>query len=625
MTDKKNKRPFKKPWVSSFNRGKKAELKTENNKETPTKTTLLSSFAGKEPALKTNPWNNREPVLKTNSWSSKEPALKIIPLGGCEEIGRNMTVMEYDGDIIILDMGLQFPEEDMPGIDYIIPNISYLKGKEKNIKAIVITHAHLDHIGALPHLLPLLGNPLIVGGNFTIGLIKRRQEEFKNNKNRSNYKIVTPNDKITLGKFKLEFIHTNHNIPDCLMVVVHTPQGSILYTGDWKFDYTPVDDKPADFAKLARVGDEGILAIMCDSTNAGQEGHQISEREVGKALRQIMSNVTGRLIIGTFGSLLSRVKQIIEIADDLGKKVAIDGYSMKINVEIAQQMGYIKPKNPCLIEMSKVEDYPENKVVIIGTGAQGEDNAMLMKLANREHRDTRIYPGDTVVLSSSVVPGNELAVQKLKDTLYREGANIINYQMMDVHAGGHAKNEEVKLLLRLVRPKYYIPVHGNYSLLKENSKTAKSIGFEDKHIIIPDNGSVISFKGGEGAVASQKVPADYVFIDGLGVGNSSNVVLRDRQQLAEEGMVVVIALIDTKTGDLIHNPDIISRGFVYLKENKNLIEMTRNLVKKLLKSYDFRSATNDTYIKDKIRNDLGKFLFQKTEKKPMVLPVIIEV
>ncbi len=563
--------------------------------------------------------DKNQPIL------GKKAALRVIPLGGCEEVGRNMTIVEYDGDIIIIDMGLQFPEEDMPGIDYIIPNISYLKGKEKNIKAVIITHGHLDHIGAIPHLLPLLGNPLIIGSNLTVQLIKKRMEDFKNIKQKINAKIVTPQDHLTLGKFKVEFIHINHNIPDSMMVVLHTPEGTIVHTGDWKFDYTPVDDKPADFAKISRIGDSGVLALLGDSTNAGQEGHQISEREVGKTLRQLINNTQGRLIIGTFGSLLSRVKQIIELAAEAGKKVAIDGYTMKINVEIAQSLGYIKPKHPCLIEMSQVEDYPENKIVIVGTGAQGEDTAMLMKLANHEHRDTRIYPGDTVIFSSSVVPGNELAVQRLKDTLYRQGANVINYQLMDVHAGGHAKAEDVKLLLRLMRPKYYMPIEGNHFLLRENARTAKAIGFTDNQLLIVDNGQVVEFQNGNGRLTNQKVPADYVFIDGLGVGNSSNVVLKDRQQLAEEGMLVVIATIDSKTGNLLLNPDIISRGFIYLKENKKLVEMVRSKVKKLIKAHDFKAAPNDTYIKEKIRSELGKFLFQKTEKHPMILPVIIEV
>jgi ribonuclease J len=558
------------------------------------------------------------------------PRLKVIVLGGLEEVGRNMTLLEYENDIILIDMGLQFPEEDMPGIDYIIPNVSYLKGKEKNIRGVIITHGHYDHIGAIPHLVPRLGNPTIYGTRLTLAIIKKRQEDYKSAK--LNLAVVKEDDVLTLGKFKVEFIHVNHNIPDSVAVVVKTSVGAIIHTGDWKFDYTPVDEKPADFAKLAAIGREGVLALLCDSTNAPEEGHQISEQEIGKNLKTIIEKAPGRLIIGTFSSLLSRVEQIIRLAEEMGKKVAIDGFSMKTNVEIIKMLGYLKVKQGTLIDIADVHNFPPEKVIIVCTGAQGEERAVLMRIANEEHRFIRIEPRDTIVFSSSIVPGNERTIQRLKDTLYRKGADVIHYKMMDIHAGGHAKVEDIKLMLRLVRPKYFIPIEGSHSHLRMNAKIAESIGFDSKNIFVADNGQVMEFQaapkesyGAIGRLSPHHVPSDYVMVDGLGVGDVSQVVLRDRKMMAEDGMLVIIATVDSKTGYLIGSPDIISRGFVYMRESKELIEQVRAKVRKLISDRDPKSAADNTFIKNKIRDTIGQFLFTKTERRPMVLPVIIEV
>jgi ribonuclease J len=551
------------------------------------------------------------------------PKLKVIVLGGLEEVGRNCTLIEYGNDIIIIDLGLQFPEEDMPGIDYIIPNISYLTGKEKNIRGVIITHGHYDHIGAIPHVISRIGNPPIYGMPITNAIIKRRQEDFRNGK--LNLRNITTRDKLTLGRFKVEFFHVNHNIPDSVGVIIHTPVGTIMHTGDWKFDFTPVDDQPADLGQIAALGREGVLALLSDSTNASQLGSQISEMEIGTNLEQIIAQAPGRLIIGTFASLLARIKQIIEIAEKNGKKVAIDGFSMKTNVEIAKQLGYMKFNPKTLIPVDQIHKHPPEKIIILCTGAQGERNAALMRIANNEHRSVRIRQGDTVVFSSSVIPGNERTIQRLKDTLTRKGAEIIHYQMMDVHAGGHAKADDVKLMIKLTNPKYFIPIEGNHYLLRLNAKVAESVGFNPKNIFVADNGQVMEFSKNQGILTSKIVPTDYVFVDGLGVGDVSQIVLRDRQVLAEDGMVVIIATIDRKTGRIIGNPDIISRGFVYMKGNKKLIEQTRHNVKKMVQDRDPKSAVDNDYIRNKIRNEIGKFLFKKTERRPMILPVIIEV
>lgn len=553
-----------------------------------------------------------------------ETKLKIAVLGGLEEVGRNCTLIEYNGDIILIDMGLQFPEEDMPGIDYIIPNINYLKGKEKNIRGVIITHAHYDHIGGIPHLIPALGYPPIYGLPLTNAIIKKRQDDYKNLRPLNIHNIST-SEKLFLGSFELEFFHLNHNIPDSMGVVVHTPEGTIVHTGDWKFDYQPAGEPPADLQKIARIGSNGVLALLSDSTNASQPGHQMSESEIKTNLNDIIAQAPGRIIIGTFASLLSRIKQIIELSEALGKVVALDGYSMKSNVEIAKELGYMKFSPKTLIDLKQTNDYPENKVVIICTGAQGEKNASLMRIANGEHRTITLVPGDTVVFSSSVIPGNERTVQRLKDTLFRKGAEVIHYQMMDVHAGGHAKADDVKLMIRLIDPKYFIPIEGNHFLLHYNARVATSMGFDKEHVFIADNGQVMEFSHGTGTLTKTKLPADYVFVDGLGVSDETNIVLRDRQVLAEDGMVVIIATVDSKTGKLIQNPDIISRGFVFLKEHKELIEDLRHRVKKLVLDSDPLSWADTNYIRNKIRDYVGQFLFSKTEKRPMVLPVVIEV
>ncbi|MBP6859386.1 MAG: ribonuclease J [Candidatus Magasanikbacteria bacterium] len=576
------------------------------------------------------PTNNLRPPTKPTEGSSfarfrvEEKKLRVAVIGGLEEVGRNCTLFEYGEDIILVDMGLQFPEEDMPGIDYIIPNMSYLKGKEKNIRGVIITHGHYDHIGGIPHLIPKIGFPPIYALPMTNSIIKKRQEDFKDT-GKFSINNVKLTDKLHLGSFEVEFFHVNHNIPDSMGIVIRSPEGVVIHTGDWKFDYQPVGEPPADLQRIARIGDQGVLALMSDSTNAMMPGHQTSETEIGGNLETIIQKAPGRIIIGAFSSLLSRIKMLIELSEKHGKVVALGGFSMKSNVEIAKELGYMKFNPKILIDMQQVEKYPPNKVVIICTGAQGEKNASLMRIATGEHRDIKLVPGDTVVFSSSVIPGNERTVQRLKDTLFRKGAEVVHNEMMDVHAGGHAKAEEVKLMLTLLKPKYFIPQHGNHYMLRLNGRIAVSMGMPKENIFIADNGQVMEFKNGAGVLTKEKLPSDHVFVDGLGVSDETNIVLRDRQVLAEDGMVVIIATVDSKTGKLIQNPDIISRGFVFLKEHKELIEDLRHRVKKMVTDSDPLSWADTNNIKNKLRDYVGQFLFTKTEKRPMILPVVIEV
>lgn len=554
---------------------------------------------------------------------NKSDKLRIIVLGGCEEVGRNCTLIEYKNDIIMIDMGLQFPEEDMPGVDYIIPNMSYLKGKEKNIRGVIITHGHYDHIGAIPHTIPNIGNPPVYGLPITAAIVKKRQTDF--NTKPLNIKVTKTDEVLQLGAFKVSFFHINHNIPDSVGIVVETPEGVICHTGDWKFDFHPAGTEHADFQRIAEIGKKGVLCLMGDSTNAVIPGHQVSEKVIGEELEGIIEKAPGRVIIGTFASLLSRVKQILESAEKLGRKVALDGYSMKSNVEIAKELGFIKVSPKLFITPEQAAKLPPEKVVVVCTGAQGEKNAALNRIANNEHRSIRIQPDDTIIFSSSVIPGNEASVQRLMDTIYRKRAKVINYKMMDVHAGGHAKKEDIKLMLALFKPKYYVPIEGNHFLLRENANVAQSMGWDHKNVYVVDNGQVMEFKDGKGELTKEKVMTDYVFVDGLGVGDVSQVVLRDRQVLAEDGMVVVIAQIEKKTGKLVGSPDIISRGFIYMKEHKGLIEATRKKVKAVTADNDPKSQADPQYIRNQIRDEVGKFLFHKTERRPMVLPVIIEV
>ncbi len=587
--------------------------------------------AGNRPRF--TPGHSQRPAAPLSATSSAAPVrefagpdgkkLKIMVLGGLEEVGRNCTLFEYDNDIIFVDMGLQFPEEDQPGVDYIIPNMSYVRGKEKNVRGVVITHGHYDHIGAIPHVVPRIGNPPIFGLPMTAGIIRKRQEDFEGTK--LNIKEVRVDDRLVLGNFQVEFVHINHSIPDAVAVVVHTPVGTVIHTGDWKFDYTPIGAPPADFIKLASLGARGVLAVMGDSTNASHAGHQISEREIASTLKLIIEKSQGRVIVGTFASLLGRVRQIFDIAQELGKKVALDGYSMKTNVEIAKMLKYITVKPGTMIDINQVNDYPKDKVIIICTGAQGEERASLMRIANDEHRSVRIQPNDTVIFSSSIIPGNERTVQRLKDTLYRKGAEVIHYQMMDVHAGGHAMKEDIKLMLLLLKPKYYIPIEGNHFLLRENAKVAYMMGIPKENVFVADNGQVMEFTRAGGKLTDVRVPSDYVFVDGLGVGDVSEVILRDRQTLAADGMVVVITPVAEKTGAMAGEMQIVSHGFLQMDRTPELVEELKKVMGKILDDKDGKSQADPDAIKRKIRDEVGAFLFLKTQRRPMIIPVLIEV
>ncbi len=561
------------------------------------------------------------------SLGPKTPSLRIIPLGGLEEVGRNMAVFEYQNDIVIVDMGLQFPEEDMPGIDYIIPNITYLLPKRKNIRGVIITHAHYDHIGAIPHLMPQLGGNIpIYASDITCAIIKRRQEDYKHYGTQLDLNQITNDTKLELGAFKVSFFGVSHNVPGSVGVILETPVGIVVHTGDFKIDLKSDIAGRTEVEKIKTLGKRNVLALMSDSTNAREAGHQFSEEDIKVELEQIIRDAKGRIILGTFSSLLGRLNQIIQLAEKYKKKVAIVGRSMRVNIEIGRELGYMQFNPRTIVQPQDIHRYPPEKLTILATGAQGEDRAALMRIANREHRFVKIQAGDTVIFSSSVVPGNERTVQRLTDKLYREGAEVINYRMLDIHAGGHAKREDLKTMVEWIHPQYLIPIEGNHSFLKMHAKAAVEAGFDPKRIIIADNGQVIEARPGEVRLTQEGVSANYVFVDGLGVGDVGEVVLRDREALAQDGMFVIIATLDSETGKLRGSPDIISRGFIYLRENQELLKQVRDKIRDIIHAASTPEETlNPQYIRDMLREKIGQYLFSKTQRRPMVLPVVIEV
>ena len=552
----------------------------------------------------------------------------LIPLGGLEEIGRNAAAVEYKNDIVIIDLGLMFPGEQMYGIDYIIPDISPLYGKEKNIKGIIITHAHYDHFGAVPHLLPKLGNPPVYGSEFTMRLVQKRQTDFPQYA-KPKVNIVKTKEKFKLGQLEIETFHVNHSVPNAFGVVIRSPAGSIVFTGDFKFDTNPVNDQPADEQHIRAIGQEGVSVLYTDSTGAEREGHSLSESTVETNMEQLFeAHPKQRIIAATFSSMIDRLQQLISVAERNGRKVAVDGYSMKTNVEIAREIGFMNVKKETLITTDEATRLPPGKVLILCTGAQGEDNAVLMRIVNKEHRNLELQAGDVVIFSSSVIPGNEASVQLVKDQIYKQGAEVYHYKMMDIHSGGHGHREDLLHMINLMQPQYLIPAHGYFSHRAEHAKLAVGNGFPRSNIMLPANGEVIEITPDKVRLSGEKYDIKFVMVDGLGVGDVGNVVLRDRQVLASDGMVVVIAMIDGRSGNIIGEPDLISRGFIYMKEQQQLLRDTRTEIKNVIKKQSGQQhggEPNWSHLKANLRDSISQFLFQKTERRPMVLPVIVEV
>jgi ribonuclease J len=555
--------------------------------------------------------------------------IRIIPLGGVEEIGRNMTMIEYKDDIIVIDAGFQFQEEDTPGIDYILPNTKYLEERQDKIRAVIVTHGHLDHIGGIPYIMPRIGNPPIYTRNLTGIMIRKRQEEFPHVP-ALEIKPIEKDSRVMLGKLPVRFFGVTHTIPDSMGIIIETPYGAIVTPGDYKLNHVegkPVEEEEKEYAVF---DDMKVLLMLADSTNIENPGFSTPEWVVHKNLEEIIKNIRGRLIIGTFASQMERMIKIIEVAEKYGKKIVVEGRSMKTNIEIAQAADMLKVKKGTIISGQDIESYPPDRIVILSTGAQGEEFAALMRMANKQHKYLKITKRDTVLLSSSIIPGNEKSVQKLKDNLARQGAKIIHYRTSDVyiHSTGHGNRGELEWLHRKVKPKFFIPIHGHHYMLTLHAELAENLGMAEQNIIIPDNSSIIEIQNeGEKIVRlKEKAPDGLMMVDGFSVGDMQEVVIRDRQMLAQDGMFVLIASINTSTGKLKKSPDIISRGFVYLRESQDLLQQTRYIIKKTIEdTVQGMNPINFDYVKQVVTDNVSRYLFQQTAKRPIVIPVLLGV
>jgi len=552
--------------------------------------------------------------------ATKKSKLKIIPLGGLGEIGKNITVFEYNENIIVIDCGLAFPEDEMLGIDLVIPDITYLKKNAEKIKGMILTHGHEDHIGALPYFLKELNVP-IYGTKLTIGLVENKLKEHNLLRTVKRH-CVSTGETIDLEPFKIEFIRTNHSISDAVALAIHTPIGVVIHSGDFKVDYTPINGNAIDLQRFAVLGSKGVLALLADSTNAERKGYTMSERTVGNALEEIFAEVDNhRIMVATFASNVDRVQQIINAAYKHDRKVAVIGRSMVNVVKTASELGYLDIPANTLIELSEIKKYNDDQIVIIMTGSQGEPMAALSRIATSDHRQLEVKPGDKIILSSSPIPGNEKTVSKVINELFRKGADVV-YE--DAHVSGHACQEELKLLHSLVKPKFFIPVHGEYRHLKHHAELAMMLGMPKENIHILSNGDVLELTKDSSKVTGT-VPSGQILVDGLGVGDVGNIVLRDRRHLSQDGLLVVVVTIDKASNTVISGPDIISRGFVYVRESENLMDEARNVVKQSLNQCEQRQITEWSQIKSLIKDTLRDYLWQQTKRSPMILPIIMEV
>ncbi|GAC1399713.1 MAG: ribonuclease J [Ktedonobacteraceae bacterium] len=548
--------------------------------------------------------------------------IRLVPLGGLGEVGKNMMVVEYGDDIIIVDAGVMFPDDEMFGVDLVIPDTSYLNDKKSRIRGILITHGHEDHIGALPYVLPMLGFPPLFATKLTHGLISVKLKEHKLLE-KTHITIVEPGDHVQLGQSDVEFFRVNHSIPDATGVVIHTPAGAILHTGDYKFDHTPVDGKPADIGLLARIGNEGVLVMMGDSTRVESAGYTPSERVINDSFDKIFANAPGRIMIATFSSLISRVQQVVDAATRYERFIALVGRSMINNAQMAMELGYLTIPKGMLIRAEDIHKFQPEQVIIICTGSQGEPTSALTRIANQDHRLVRIQTGDTVILSATPVPGNEKSVNRTINSLFRQGAEVYYQSISNVHVSGHGSQEELKLMLSLVRPKFFIPVHGEYRQLILHAKLAYAMGIPEDHIVVAEDGDIIEVSS-EAIKMVDHVASGNVFVDGLSVGDVGQIVLRDRKALSQDGILMAVLTVDKETGQPIGGPDIISRGFVYMRDAEELLEGAKGRVLDSLIGLNGH-ASDWSFVKDKIRHTLSDFLYEKTRRRPMVLPIVVEV
>ena len=615
---KSTKRNYKKENKIPEEKSNKKNTKKIVNKKKEEKALVVR----KESALKEMP---REKALRkvTEKVGFKKSRLKIIPLGGLHEVGKNITVFQYDNEMIVVDCGLSFPEDDMLGVDLVIPDITYIIKNQEKIKGMVITHGHEDHIGGIPYFLKQINVP-IYATRLTAGLISNKLEEHKLLRS-TDMRIVNQGDTIKLGKnFKVEFIRSSHSIPDSVMLAITTPAGTVLHTGDFKVDYTPIDGQIMDFGRIAELGQQGILALMADSTNAERKGFTMSESSVGEVFEKLFLNCTKRIVVATFASNVHRIQQIVNSAVKYGRKIAVCGRSMINMISTAVELGYIDCPENLFIDIDMIGSYTDDQLVIITTGSQGEPMSALTRMAAGDHRKVKITPNDLIIISATPIPGNEKYVSKVIDDLMQLGAEVVYSALADVHVSGHACQEEQKLILALAKPKYFIPVHGEYRQLRAHQETAELMGIDKDNIFMLTNGRVLEMNEEE-AKFNGSVPSGRVLVDGLGVGDVGNIVLRDRQHLAQDGLIVIVLTMDSQTGEVVAGPDVISRGFVYVRESENLMDDVKSVVRHEVAKCEERGVRDWSTIKSTIKENLRDYLFIKTKRNPMIIPIIMEV
>ena len=594
-------------------RGKQPKTRNYKNKEEK----QVKKEGEVEKAKKTRKRKNTETSI------FKKSNLKIIPLGGLHEIGKNITVFEYEDEMIIVDCGLSFPEDDMLGIDLVIPDITYVLKNQEKLKGLVITHGHEDHIGGIPYFLKQINTP-IYATRLAAGLISNKLEEHKLLRSTEMH-IINQGETIKLGsKFKIEFIRSSHSIPDSVMLAITTPAGTVLHTGDFKVDYTPIDGQLMDLSRIAELGKEGILALMSDSTNSERKGFTMSESTVGDVLDKLFANCTKRIVVATFASNVHRIQQIVNSAVKYGRKIAVCGRSMINMITTASELGYIKCPENLFIDIDMIGSYSDEHLVIITTGSQGEPMSALTRMAAGDHRKVKITPNDLIIISATPIPGNEKYVSKVIDDLMQLGAEVVYSALADIHVSGHACQEEQKLILALAKPKYFIPVHGEYRQLRAHSETAMSMGIDKDRIVMLTNGRVLEINEQE-IKFTGTVPSGRVLVDGLGVGDVGNIVLRDRQHLAQDGLIVIVLTMDSQTGEVVAGPDVISRGFVYVRESENLMDDVKSVVRHEISLCEERGIRDWATIKSSVKENLRDYLFIKTKRNPMIIPIIMEV
>lgn len=565
--------------------------------------------------------NKKGKYYKKNNYHDKNGKLKIIPLGGISEIGKNMTLLEFGNDIIIVDAGLTFPDDNMPGVDLVIPDIEYLEKNSSKVKGLVVTHGHEDHIGAIPYVLKKLDLD-IYSANLTIGLIKNKLIE--HNLSSNSLHVVEKGQTIKLGCFEIEFIQASHSIPDAVSLSITTPIGVVFFTGDFKIDYTPIDGDRMDLTRIAEIGRKGVLALVADSTNVVRKGYTLSERSVGETFIDIFGKAKSRIVVATFASNLHRIQQVIYAAEYYNRKVALSGRSMLNIISVAKELNYLDVRDDTLIDLKDINKYQGNQIVLLTTGSQGEPMSALTRMAYGEHRMVKLVPTDTVIISATPIPGNEKTVSQVINKITEIGSGIIYDALADVHVSGHACQEELKLIHVLLKPKYFIPAHGEYRHLKVHAELAESLGMNSDNIFIGRNGNTYEFTK-KGARLLDTNFAGNILVDGLGVGDVGNVVLRDRKHLSEDGLIVVVITVNKDTNDILSDPDIISRGFVYVKESMRLMDDAKHIVEDSLKRCENNNVKDWVSIKHQVREDLKKFIFNQIKRRPMILPVIIEV